>query len=235
MQNHRNFVRWQINHKAKVRLGQTIDEALCQVKDINYKGMSVVLGLKLPEDTSFKMHLSLTDDFSFDAEVWVVWRRAIDGINHYGLYFSKLKDVDKDKIYNFINKHCQVEMMNKWWPNQKQETAPQPQTGSQDALDSRVFERFDRRMPARFINLDNGKEGLAQTLDISAKGLGLSTGQELKPHSALEIWLDISGSAEPLYTRGEVAWSRLEPGGNYRAGVALDKADLMGISRLLRS
>jgi hypothetical protein len=197
--------------------------------------MSVVLGIKLPQDTAFRIHLSLSDDFSFSAEAWVVWNRVIDGVNHYGLYFSRLKDVDKDKIYRFINKHCQVEMMNKWWSGPAAETTPQPQAGSKDALDSRIFERFSRRLPARFINLDNGKEGLAQTLDISAKGLGLSTGQELKPHSALEIWLDISGASEPLYTRGEVAWSRPESGGSYRAGVALDKADLMGISRLLRA
>jgi len=233
MQNHRNFVRWQINHKAKVRLEQTIDEVLCQVKDINYKGMSVVLRVKLPQDTAFKMHLSLSDDLSFDAEAWVIWSRVIDGINHYGIYFSKLKDVDKDKIYNFINKHCQVEMINKWWPGP--ETGAQPQEGSKDVIDSRTFERFNRQIPVRFINLDNGKEGLARTLDISAKGLGLSAGQELRPHAALEIWLDISGAAEPLYTRGEVAWSRPEPGGSYRAGVDLEKADLMGISRLLRA
>ena len=232
MQNHRNFVRWQINHKAKVRLSQTIDEVFCHVKDINYKGMGVVLGVKLPQDTAFRMHLSLTDDFSFDAEVWVVWTRIIDGVNHYGLYFSKLKDVDKDKIYTFINKHYQVEMMNKWWSGP--EKAAQPQEESKDAIDSRIFERFAKQIPVRFINLDNGKEGLARTVDISAKGLGLSVGQELRPHAALEIWLDVSGAAEPLYTRGEVAWSRMEPSGNYRAGVDLGKADLMGIARLLR-
>jgi hypothetical protein len=243
MQNHRNFVRWQIHHKAKVRLDQAIDDVFCYVNDINYKGVGVILNAKLPEDTAFRMRLNLSDGFLIEAEVWVAWNRMVDGVNHYGLYFSKLKDADKEKIYRFINTHCQSEVVSKWWPGQNnaqdqdinagQSNAGQIKENDQ-ALDARIFERFAKQIPMRFINLDDGTEYLGQTVDISAKGLGLSTNQQLRPHAALEIWLDLSNSQEPLYTRGEVAWSKPEIGGSYRAGVALDKADFMNISRLLR-
>ncbi|MDD5771147.1 MAG: PilZ domain-containing protein [Candidatus Omnitrophica bacterium] len=100
--------------------------------------------------------------------------------------------------------------------------------------DHRIFERFRKEFPARFIGLD-GREGVAQTFDVSAKGLGLSTRQELKPRSALEIWLDVPNSTEPLYTRGQVVWARSGEKEGYRIGIELEKAELMGISRLLRA
>ncbi|MCX5707237.1 MAG: PilZ domain-containing protein [Candidatus Omnitrophica bacterium] len=53
--------------------------------------------------------------------------------------------------------------------------------------DRRIFERFAINMPARFLDLDSGREGLAQTQDISAKGIGLVTNEEVKPNSNLDI------------------------------------------------
>ncbi len=100
--------------------------------------------------------------------------------------------------------------------------------------DRRIFERFGKEFSARFIGLD-GKEGIAQTFDVSAKGLGLSTGNELEPQAPLEIWLDVPGSTDPLYTRGQVVWSRLAGAMGWHSGIELERADLMGISRLLRA
>jgi len=82
--------------------------------------------------------------------------------------------------------------------------------------------------------LKQNKEGEAQVQDISAKGIGLITKEELSPHTPLELWLEIPDKGEPLYSRGEVAWTKkLEPD-KYRVGVNLEKADLMGLSRVLR-
>ena len=110
-------------------------------------------------------------------------------------------------------------------------TGDTPRIGDED---HRIFERFPVHCPARFLNLDNGNEGAAQTVDISAKGLGLSTDQELRVHTPLELWLDMPGKGEPLYLRGEVAWAKAEGLASYHFGVELEKAALMGISRLLR-
>jgi hypothetical protein len=49
------------------------------------------------------------------------------------------------------------------------------------------------------------------------------------------MWLKVPDKGEPLYLRGEVVWSRLEEADKYHCGVNLEKADLMGISRVLRS
>ena len=100
--------------------------------------------------------------------------------------------------------------------------------------DRRVFERIKTKIPLRFLNPTNGREGTADTVDISANGLGLITNEDLSTLTPLEIWLDIPDYREPFYTRGEVVWS--EPSADinqYRVGVQLEKAELMGLARVL--
>lgn len=231
MAEHRRYVRYQVNQQAKLKLEQAVEEVFCQVKDINYKGIRVVLAAKLSQDTAFKLKLKLSDNCAFDAEVWVAWTKVINGVNHYGLYFNRLRDVDKDKIYSFLNEYCYNEMRGKWWPN---ETLLK-KGGGNDMNDHRIFERFPVNIAARYFNPDTGKEGLAKIQDVSAKGLGLEVSEELRLNAALEIWLEKKNKSESLYTRGKVIWGRPEGGNNYKLGVELEKADLMGISQVFKS
>lgn len=240
MQEHRKLARWQINRQARFNINQTPPDALiCHVKDINYKGISVVCESKLPQDTAFRLYFKFSDDCAFDAEAWVVWNKVSGGINHYGLFFTRLKDVDKEKIYKFINSYCPQEVVQKWWPGKAEIKEPEVKEaktneGGAEMTDKRIFERFGKRLSARFIDLNSGEEGGAQTVDVSAKGLGFSTEQELKLHANLEIWLDLPEMRGPLYTRGQVVWSKEQGEHEYRAGIELEKADLMGLSQVMR-
>lgn len=102
-------------------------------------------------------------------------------------------------------------------------------------VDRRIFERIPVKLSLRFLDLHSNKESLGQTQDISAKGIGLLTEEKLSPATPLEMWLQIPDKGDPLYTRGNVVWSdKVEPN-KYRVGIALEKADLMGISRVLRA
>jgi len=104
-----------------------------------------------------------------------------------------------------------------------------------DQDDRRIFQRFSIRLPLRFIDLYSGKEGLGETQDVNAKGVGFKTGRELKVNTPVELWLDVPDRGEPLYTRGKISWARPEGVGEFKVGVALEKADLMGLSRILRT
>jgi len=227
---HRKLPRWQINRKGALKLDQA-EEVVCQVKDINYKGAGIILNTNLPLDAEVKIQLQLTPDCSIDAQAWIVWHKVINGTNHYGIYFSRIKDVDKDKIFKFINMFHHDDLKQRCWSGIEKTAAVK---GGEDMDDNRVFERFKKEFSARFIGLD-GKEGQAQTFDISAKGLGLVTNNELTSKAPLEIWLDVPSSSDPLYTRGQVIWSKLAGAAGFRSGVELERADLMGISRLLRA
>jgi hypothetical protein len=49
----------------------------------------------------------------------------------------------------------------------------------------------------------------------------------------LDIQLEVSGQSDPLCTRGEVIWIARVKFNKYRAGVRLEKPELMAISRVL--
>lgn len=99
--------------------------------------------------------------------------------------------------------------------------------------DRRVFARYPAEFSLLFLNLLENEEGKAVTFDVSAKGIGILSKQELHAHTAIEIWLRVPDRSEPLYTRGEVVWSNKISPSNYRIGINLEKADLIEISRLL--
>ena len=101
--------------------------------------------------------------------------------------------------------------------------------------DKRVFERFSAACPVTFLNLDSQTEHQGQLYDVSAKGLGLVTSAEFFPSAPLEMWVKVPDSGEPFYTRGEVKWSREVEPNKYRIGVSLERADFMGLSRVIRN
>lgn len=101
--------------------------------------------------------------------------------------------------------------------------------------DRRVFVRVPIKFGLRFLNLWEGKEGGAVTQDISAKGIGFVANENFPIHTALEMWLNIPDKSEPVYSRGEVVWANKVSSSKYKVGVSLDKADLMGVSRLLKA
>jgi len=100
--------------------------------------------------------------------------------------------------------------------------------------DRRVFARIGIRFPVRFLNPSNGKEGQADTVDISANGLSFVTNENLSVRTPLEMWLGIPDQHEPLYTRGAVVWSKASADTEEkRIGVRLERAELMGLARVL--
>lgn len=105
---------------------------------------------------------------------------------------------------------------------------------NQEFEDKRVFARLPVNLSVKYLDLGSNTEGEAQTQDISAKGIGLTTDRALSPNSSLEMWLRVPDKGEPFYTRGEVVWSSEREGNGFRVGINLERADLMGISRVLR-
>lgn len=100
--------------------------------------------------------------------------------------------------------------------------------------DRRIFARIDAKFPLRFLSPSSGKEIQADTVDISANGVGFVTSEDLSARAPLEMWLDIPDQHEPLYARGEVVWSRsLADTDQQRIGVQLERAQLMGLARAL--
>ena len=230
MDNRRRFARWRIDRTVKVRLEDAPTYMKCIVQDISFKGLRTYLGLKLHLDTFLRMDLLLDDETVLELEVWVVWHKSVGGRNLYGFYFSRIKDPDKERIYSFVRKFYPQQLSQQWWVG----TEPK-EKGDEIKEDRRIFQRFPVRYPLRFLEVESGKEGVAGTKDISARGIGFTSPQNMTRSTALEMWLKLSDQDESFYTRGEVAWSKQTGENEYQVGVNLERPDLMDVARVLRA
>jgi hypothetical protein len=221
--------RWEINKPVQIKLEGAMAFAECLLKDINFKGIKVILNLRLTVDSHINFILKLSEEYSLQCEAWVVWHRNIDGKSIYGLYFTKLSDSDKEKIYKFVYQNVPREISKGYWSNSTNKD------GGEEMDDKRVFQRFNIRFPVKLLDLNTGQEINAETSDVSAKGLGVWSKDALKSNTPLEAWLKIPDRGDPLYTRGNVVWSKAECDGECRLGIDLERADLMGLSRILRA
>lgn len=229
----RSTFRWQISQQARVKLEGAADFVHCQIKDINLKGLQISSALKLAKDAFSKFNLFLSEGCILNIEAWVVWHKTIGDLNSYGVYFTRVKDQDKEKIYQFVHQSHPEQIKKQYRQDLREEGGEDMPKSSTE--DKRIFARFGARFPLRFLDLNSNREGIAQTQDLSAKGVGLLANEELPARTPVEMWLEIPDKGEPLYTRGEVVWSKMVGPKEYRAGVNLDKADLMGLSRVLRA
>ena len=100
--------------------------------------------------------------------------------------------------------------------------------------DRRIFARIPVELPLKLLDSQSNKESVVQTQDISAQGIGIVAREDLAPNTRFQMWLEIPDKGKPLYTEGEVVWSKMVEPNRYRAGINLDKPDLMGMSRILR-
>ncbi|MDI9416521.1 MAG: PilZ domain-containing protein [Candidatus Omnitrophota bacterium] len=227
MNERRKVARWRINKPAKLRVEGALSFIDCLIRDINLKGVQVVVPLRLKVDTYIKFKLKFSDTFSIETEGWIAWHRNSGAHNIYGILFTKLTDTDKENIYKFVYQSVPETVSRNWWKDALKE-------GGDDMNDRRIFQRFSIRFPIRLLDLNSGREVAGETSDISAKGIGVCLKDEIPCDTSLEAWLNIPDKGEPLYTRGSVVWSRPDAQGDYRLGIDLERADLMGLSRILR-
>jgi hypothetical protein len=233
MTGRRRCTRWVINRELKMKVEGDQDYAVCHVRDISFTGCNLSTQLRLPIDEFLKLTIVLSDVSAITIEAWVAWQKSVDASNNYGIYFNKIKDGDKEAIYKYIRHNFPRLLNNQWWKDIKREGGEIME--EEKFQDRRIFDRFTAKFPVKFINLRENKESEASIDDVSAKGIGITSNEQLSPRTALEMWLEIPDKGEPLYTRGEVVWSRRVEPDKFKVGVNLEKADLMGLSRVLRS
>ncbi len=113
--NRRALNRWSIKRPAKVRIEDHLNFEDCYIDDLNFKGLRMSLSERLPLDSSVRMTLSFTDSLDFEVEAAIPWTRESEGRYIYGLLFTRIKDVDKERIYKYIYSNCFEQLKNQWW------------------------------------------------------------------------------------------------------------------------
>jgi len=101
--------------------------------------------------------------------------------------------------------------------------------------DRRVFARIKVKLSLKFVDTLTGKTGQAETVDISANGVGFITDETLSPKTPLELWLDIPDKHEPVHMEGKVIWSKSNNGiSRQRVGVCLENPEFIELARVMR-
>lgn len=226
----RTFKRWELGREAAILFKGSQEYINCNINDLSTTGFSVALPLKLPVNTFLDFELQLSDELSLRAQAWVVWHKPEGELYNYGLYVTELDPRDEEKIRKFIQLYSQFHHKS----HGGESKTIVLKKGEAQVNDRRIFQRFESGFSVSFLDVADGSEGSGRIQDISAKGVGLMSERQLRPRSSLELWLRIPDRGEPLYTRGEVVWAKRLADGRYQGGINLERADLMGLSRILR-
>jgi hypothetical protein len=115
MQERREIPRWQVKERARYALSSSLKWEDCILQDINLKGMS----LSLTQNTMFRnpldISLAVEDGFTLRVEGKACWEKLEGGLRTYGVAFTRIFDDDKERLYQFIQKHCERQFKDKWW------------------------------------------------------------------------------------------------------------------------
>jgi hypothetical protein len=239
MDERRKLPRWQIEVPVCLRCQGQETPIEGRLRDLSFKGFFFSSSQKLEKDTLVKLQIEFKPGFSFYTEAWVCWHKAIGPTHCHGMYFSRIDDQAKEGLFRFVQQNFSDELKRRWYGIEGVRSVERIDghtvKGGAQMEDKRIFERFSARLPLRFLDLNATQEGTAQTLDISAKGVGFTTNLELNLGTRLELWLGVADKGEPIYARGQVAWSTLLGPAQYKVGVNLERANLLGLSRVLRT
>jgi hypothetical protein len=101
--------------------------------------------------------------------------------------------------------------------------------------DRRLFARFAVELAVGYTEQDTSNKNNAQTHDISAQGICFVTEKKLPADTFIDIQFNLPDAKESMSAKGRVVWAEKLGTRGYRAGVCLERPELMGISLVLRS
>jgi PilZ domain len=96
--------RWKIGALAKIRWPGASDYLTCEVRDLNMRGFCLALTEKIPEETS-RVELHFNEKYFFDIEIALTWHKEAGGKQTYGAKFVKVRDSDREKIYQMMREN----------------------------------------------------------------------------------------------------------------------------------
>jgi c-di-GMP-binding flagellar brake protein YcgR len=116
MEEKRRNARWQINNSSSLDLDGRPGAIDCIIRDISLRGMRVSLADRLSTEEPLRGNVNLSHKVRLNGlEAKVVWSERTGEGNNYGLYFEKIKDADKTKIYDFVARNYPEEIHRNFW------------------------------------------------------------------------------------------------------------------------
>jgi len=106
--------RWEISTPAKIKWEGQNNYTECEVKDLSLKGCCLAVAEEITK-WPVRAELYFNEDFSFNVEMAVVWHKESDSKQTYGIRFSRIRDADKEKIFQMIKSNFPHVILKHWW------------------------------------------------------------------------------------------------------------------------
>lgn len=117
MQEKRKFVRFNIPSSLEASFCNP-DRVKGLVKDISMKGVRIVVdGASDAATKAVKLFNFLLPNKTLEISGEVVWQREYSNRKEFGVRFKDPLDSHKEEFYNYIFRHHQQELTQKWWKN----------------------------------------------------------------------------------------------------------------------
>jgi len=115
MEEKRKFVRFGVSIPFELSSGN-LSGVKGVIKDISMEGLRVSLDriVKFMPESITSLAILLSDK-PIKTSARVIWERYNQNRSEVGLRFAQILDSHKEEIINFIFKHHQKEMTQKWW------------------------------------------------------------------------------------------------------------------------
>lgn len=100
----------------------------------------------------------------------------------------------------------------------------------------RRFVRFPLSVSLSYIYLSSTTDQIwVRTHDISVKGMGVMTAEEILPGAYLDLCLSMPDNGQLIQAKGKVVWNNFIEPYKYRLGILLEEAELKPVPLVLRA
>lgn len=106
--------RWEISAPAKIKWEGKDDYIECEVKNLSLKGCCLAIAEKIVNSPA-RAELRFNENLFFDVEMTVIWHKESDSKQIYGMKFSRIKDVDKERIFKMVKDNFPDVIIKSWW------------------------------------------------------------------------------------------------------------------------
>lgn len=96
--------RWKIAAPAKIKWQNSKDYLACEVRDLNMRGFCLSTTEKIPEANAY-VELYFNEKYFLDIEILVTWHKEAEAKQIYGIRFLKIRDSDREKIYQMMKEN----------------------------------------------------------------------------------------------------------------------------------
>lgn len=115
MQEKRRYRRWEIEKTAQCRFQE---KALsCSLGDISLKGVRILLkATEVELGQSCDLTITIIGELEpMNISCDIAWQKKVDRDIELGLYFTRIRDKDKERIFQYVFDHFSQQIITQWW------------------------------------------------------------------------------------------------------------------------